>query len=202
VFFYVFNQASDRGSIVLTTMMLIVFLGAAVNGCASASRNIWAFARDGGTPWQAWLSKVHDHTVPRNAVYFTCIIAVLLALVNIGSSIAFNAILSLQLLALMSTYCISIGCVLYKRVTEPGSLPPAQFSLGRWGVAVNGVGFVYSFFVLFWAGWPEQQSINAVTLNWAPVMFGATLVFSLVYYIFQGHKTYAGPVVLVRPAND
>jgi choline transport protein len=144
---------------------------------------------------------VHNETVPRNAVYVTCVISILLALINLGSSIAFNAILSLQLLALMSTYCISIGCVLYKRLTKQ-SLPPAQWSLGRWGVWVNAVGFVYSFFILFWAGWPEQQAITAVTLNWAPVIFAGVLIFSLSFYLVQGRKTYAGPVVLVRPAND
>jgi choline transport protein len=65
VFFYVFQQASDRGSVVLTTMILAVFLGGAINGAASTSRNFWAFARDGGTPWRAWLSKVRIGCVSR-----------------------------------------------------------------------------------------------------------------------------------------
>lgn len=135
-------------------------------------------------------------------MYVTCVISILLSLVNLGSSIAFNAIISLQLLALMGTYCISIGCVLYKRLAKHETLPPAQFSLGRWGVWINAIGFLYSFFILFWSGWPEQQAITAVTLNWAPVMFGAVLLFSVSYYLVLGRKTYAGPVVLVRSMDD
>jgi amino acid transporter len=58
VFLYVFQQASNSGSIVLTTMMLLVFIGGGIDSAASTSRNVFAFARDGGTPLQAWLSKV------------------------------------------------------------------------------------------------------------------------------------------------
>jgi amino acid transporter len=66
VFFYIFRQASDPAAIGLTTMILAVFLGGAIDGAATTSRNFWAFARDGGTPWRAWLSKVRIECVSRN----------------------------------------------------------------------------------------------------------------------------------------
>jgi choline transport protein len=81
------------------------------------------------------------------------------------------------------------------------NLPPAQWSLGRYGIWINGVGFFYSFFVLFWAGWPSAKEITVETFNWSPVMFVGVFIFSVVYYIVWGHKTYAGPVVLVRQSK-
>jgi hypothetical protein len=35
-------------------------------------------------------------------------------------------------------------------------------------------------------------------MNWAPVMFGAAMLFSLVYYLMYAKVSYKGPVVLVR----
>jgi choline transport protein len=134
-------------------------------------------------------------------VFVTCGFTILLSLINLGSSIAFNAIISLQLMALMATYCISIGCVLYQRVVNKDiHLPPRQWDLGRYGTAINAVAFVYSFFVMFWVPWPPaaQKPFNAMTFNWSIVMFAAVLVFSLVYYVLHGRKGYAGPVTLVR----
>lgn len=145
------------------------------------------------------VTQVQRETVPQNAVILTCIITVLLSLINLGSSVAFNAIISLQLLSLMCTYCISIGCVFYQRLIGGGqSLPPAQWSLGRAGIWINGIGFFYSFFILFWAGWPGSKEFNTMTFNWAPVMFAGVFVFSLVYYVVYGKKSYKGPVVLVK----
>jgi amino acid transporter len=67
----------------------------------------------------------HKRNVPDNAVCLTSIAAGILCLVNLGSTFAFNIIVSLTLLALLSTYMISIGCVLLKRLIGE-ELPPAR----------------------------------------------------------------------------
>jgi amino acid transporter len=141
-------------------------------------------------------------TVPRNAILLTCIISCLLSLINIGSSVAFNAIISLQLMALMATYTISIGCVLYQRTLGGGAqLPYARWSLGRWGTPINAIAFVYSAQVLFWTGWPGQGMplLTLQNMNWSSVMFFGVMTISMVYYFIFGRTSYKGPVVLVRP---
>ena len=54
----------------------------------------------------------------------------------------------------MATYAISIGCVLWRRMRIPESLPPTKWSLGKWGVLVNGIGLTYAIYSFFWAFWP------------------------------------------------
>jgi amino acid transporter len=112
--------------------------------------------------------------------------------------VAFNAIISLQLLALMSTYCISIGCVLYQRLANPRELPPSVWNLGKWSLPVNAIGFLYSFYTLIWIAWPAAPSPTRETFNWASVMFVAVLIISFGFYVTTGVKSYSGPVVLVR----
>ncbi|KIW01233.1 uncharacterized protein PV09_07276 [Verruconis gallopava] len=200
-FIYVLQQCSYNGGIVLFVLIFMCLLAGVIDGNASTSRQTFAFARDGGLPFGKWLSKVskgHNSTVPRNAVIFSCLCTCLLSLINIGSTVAFNAIISLQLMALMATYSISIGCVLWARTFGEKRLPPAQWSLGRWGAPINAIGFLYSLFCLFWTPWPTVKDPNATNFNWAIVMMGGIVVLSTVWYFVGGRKKYQGPVALVR----
>jgi choline transport protein len=85
----------------------------------------------------------HNRNVPDNAVYLTSIAAGILCLVNLGSTFAFNIIVSLTLLALLLTYMITIDCVLRKRLLGK-ELPSARRSLGRFGIPIDGSLFLYS----------------------------------------------------------
>lgn len=215
VMLYVLMNASYKGCIPLIVMILVVALAGGIDSNCSTSRQMFAFARDGGLPGKAWLCKVSRFTwsiimfptngqqmnkdsIPWVSVVVTGIFTCILALINLGSSVAFNAIISLQLLALMSTYCVSIGCVLYQRIAHPGSLPVARWSLGKHGLWINAVGFVYSFFTLIWIAWPVSANPTTETFNWSSVMFVGVFVIALIFYYTTGKKSYAGPVVLVH----
>jgi choline transport protein len=66
-----------------------------------------------------------------------------MSLINLGSKVAFEAMISLATATLMATYLISIGCALLKRVRGQ-TLPSARWSLGRYGLPVNAVAIVYT----------------------------------------------------------
>lgn len=70
---------------------------------------------------------------------FTCC----MSLINLGSKVAFEAMLSLATVALMAAYLMSIGCVLLKRLRGE-DLPSARWSLGRYGLFVNAVALIYT----------------------------------------------------------
>jgi choline transport protein len=104
-------------------------------------------------------------------------------------------------MALMATYTISIGCVLWQRTANGGrNLPYARWSLGRFGTPINAIAFVYSIYVFFWTGWPGNKDPTLQQFNWSVVMFGGVGVISMIYYIIWGRRTFKGPVTLVR--ND
>ena len=98
----------------------------------------------------------------------------------------------------MLTYTISIGCVLWRRIACPETLPAARWSLGRWGIAVNTAGVLYAFWAFFWAFWPNSVPVNVGNFNWSSVMFVGVTLLSLVMYLFQGRFVYEGPAVLVE----
>lgn len=84
----------------------------------------------------------------------TSVLSICLSLIYIGSLVAFYAITSLLTVALLQCYYISIGCVLWRRITHPETLHPAEFSLGKFGIPINIAAVVYAMWCFFWAFWP------------------------------------------------
>ncbi|KAF9741968.1 amino acid transporter [Paraphaeosphaeria minitans] len=202
-FLYVFKGAmSPAGVNTLTIIVLLIVSAANINFGASTARQTFAFARDKGLPFSSWLARVHtSKEIPANAILFTCLITVLLSLINIGSLVAFNAIISLQIVSLMFTYFCSLSCVLYRRLYHPELLPIARWSLGRWGPLVNAVGLAYVVFAFFWSFWPNQTPLDTETFNWSVVMFVGVSVLALVMYAAEGRSMYTGPVKQCRMAR-
>ncbi|KAH1486697.1 hypothetical protein LV164_008420 [Aspergillus fumigatus] len=199
-FIYVFkNATSVAGVNGLTAIILIPVIFSNILFNASTSRQTFAFARDKGLPFARWIAKVDPRRkIPVNAIALSCIISCLLSLINIGSLTAFNAIISLNVAALMYTYIISISCIIYRKIWHPDTLPPRRWDLGRWGLTVNIVGLLYCMFALFWALWPSETPVTVDNFNWSVVIFGVVFVLSLVMYAVKGRREYHGPVVIVR----
>jgi amino acid transporter len=131
--------------------------------------------------------------IPLNAVIVSLGFGIAIALINLGSSVALNAIVSLTMSALLSSYMVSIGCIFAKRVRgEP--LPPARFSLGKWGMAVNVIALCFLFAFFIFAFFPTGRPVTATTMNWNIAMFGGITLFATVYYMIIGHKQYRPPV--------
>ena len=127
----------------------------------------------------------------------TCMFTILMSLINIGSTVAFNAVLSLSVVALMATYAISIGCILLRRMQgEP--FPPARWSLGRAGTPVNTVALVYISWAFFWSFWPNGFEPTLQTFNWAVVLFVGVMGIACLVYYLHARKYYEGPVAKVE----
>ncbi|KAI9719407.1 MAG: hypothetical protein M1812_003478 [Candelaria pacifica] len=133
----------------MSGIIILALLSAIIAEIATASRQVWSFARDKGLPYSSFLAKVDPRLpIPLNAIIVSFICGVGFSLVNLGSAVALNAIVSLTTSALLSSYVLSIGCILSKRLRGE-SLPPARWSLGRWGGVVNAISLVFliAFFV-------------------------------------------------------
>src|SRR5436190_616750 len=97
---------------------------------------------------------------------FTLVFTSLLCLVLIGSSVAFNIIFSVQLVGLISSYMIAIGCVAAKRLrNEP--LLPSRFSLGKAGLAVNIISLCFLALVFVMLLFPATPHPAPAAMNWS-----------------------------------
>ncbi|RDW84572.1 hypothetical protein BP6252_02162 [Coleophoma cylindrospora] len=192
------NTGSEAVALTLMIILLILVFSGNITALATTSRELWAFSRDRGFPCSNWISKINRRTnVPDNSVYLTSIVSGILCLINLGSTFAFNIIVSLTLLALLSTYMISIGCVLRLRLLKQ-PLPPARWSLGRFGIPINMFAFAYCGFVMVFSCFPVSVPVDTSTANWAPAVWAGVIALALVVYIVHGRKRYTPPVVFVE----
>ncbi len=189
----------------LTSIVLLMATFSCVTIMASASRQMYAFGRDKGLPCSAWLSQVHPTLgVPVNSVVLSTVISILLSLINIGSTVAFNSLVSLGSGTLMVSYIVCIGCFMWRRSCGSEPIPPAKFSLGRWALPVNIIAICYLSIVFIIAFFPAVPlpALDAQSMNWSSLIFTVVVVFAMAYYFAWSRHVYQGPVKFVRKVGD
>lgn len=134
-----------------------------------------------------------------NAVLVSFTIGALLSLINLGSSVAFNAILSIGVVSLLSSYIVSISCILLKRIRGQPLLE-RRWSLGKYGFAINAVGLAYLIIAWLFAFFPLGTPVTLETMNWASAVYGGVATVASIYFALFARKTYVAPVA--RVAKD
>jgi choline transport protein len=135
--------------------------------------------------------------IPLRAVCISLVVSSLLACINLGSSTALNAINSLGGVSILTSYFITISCLIWRRVAGR-PLPPRRWSLGRFGLAINIAALLFLLPVWFFAFWPLATPVTPANMNWSSTMFGGTISFALVYYAVRARHQYVGPVLQVK----
>jgi len=192
--FYTATQ-SFAGATVMTCIITTLTMCSAISNVATGSRQLFAFARDNGLPAGRILSYVRPGwDIPLNAIIFSFLFTSLLSLIQLGSSTAFNAILSIGVVALLTSYITSMSCLLLKRIRGE-ELLPRRWSLGvPMGWACNIIGLAYLILAFVMAFFPLGQPVTAETMNWACAVYGGVGLLSIVWYFVHARHTYVAPV--------
>jgi amino acid transporter len=198
---FVTSTGSVNGAVALASIIIICIFLSVLNFTAATSRQIFAFARDDGFPFRNWIAKVnHKSGSPENALTVVFLFVVLITLIVLGSSVAFQAIISLGVLALAFTNELSILCLVWRRLYG-APLPSYTWSLGRAGLPINIAGSVYGFYLMFFAVIPPEYPVTAANFNWSLVMFITVMGFATIYYLLFAKRVYEGPVVVCQPTQ-
>jgi choline transport protein len=125
--------------------------------------------------------------IPTRALYLVCTLCGLLALINIGSTTAFFAILSLATLALYISYLPPILFFLLRKLEgrQPARGP---FSLGRWGIPINIFALVYGVFIIIWLPFPTTLPVTKNTFNYSGPIWIGCFILALIDWFVSGHK--------------
>ncbi|KAF2772311.1 amino acid transporter-like protein [Teratosphaeria nubilosa] len=189
---------SKAGANVMTAIVIIDLTSCCISEVATASRQLWSFARDNGLPASKWLSHVAaDWNIPMRAVMVSFVITSLLACINLGSTTALNAINSLGGVSILSSYFVTIACLVWRRLYG-APLPPRRWSLGKWGLPINILALCWIIPMWLFEFFPLAQPVTATNMNWNSVMFVGVLVLAAVYYAVVGRHIYTGPVAQVK----
>lgn len=192
---YILAQVTGpKTGVALTALVLVTALFCSISITVAASRSTWAVARDEAIPLAHVFSKIHRGS-PVAALCLVTGIQMLLGLINLGSSSAFTAFVSVGVIALAGAYAIPIFLSLWYGRVE---VERAEWNVGRFGWFFNVVALVWIVFELVLFSMPTVLPVTAVSMNYASVVFVGFMAFSVVWYAVHARKCELSRLLRVR----
>ncbi|OQD93259.1 hypothetical protein PENSOL_c034G08056 [Penicillium solitum] len=185
---------SNAGGICLLMLPLVCLVFAIISVMTTSSRMIFAFARDGGLPASRFFAKVHPTLkLPLNALILTVVVVIAFGCIFLGSSSAFNAIISASVVALDLSYGIpiAINCLQGRR-----SLPERKWKLPNalgWFVDLVALSYIALTTVLF--VFPPSSTVTGSSMNYCIAAFAVIIIISVFQWFVDGRKNFTGPRV-------
>ncbi|KAJ5110947.1 hypothetical protein N7532_001482 [Penicillium argentinense] len=188
---------NNAGAVCLLIFPLVCMLFATTAIMTTSSRMCYAFARDGGLPFSRFFSKVHPTLkVPLNSLYLNLGLVIIFGLIFLGSSSAFNAIISASVVWLDLAYGIpiAINCIRGRNTLpeRPFVLPVA---LG-WILNIISLAYISLTTILFL--FPPELPATGSSMNYCVAAFGIVVILCAVTWFADGRKNYVGPRIEVE----
>jgi choline transport protein len=213
---YYLATKSVAATNIFVVAILLVIVVSLFNAFASISRLTWAFARDHGLPFSSIFSnvssrqpnpqhanfrKVHPKLrMPLNALGLIGVVCFILSLIYIGSTTAFNAIGSLNLIALHLSYVFPILFILLRKIRGP-PIAYGPFKLGRWGIPVNIFSLLYLVYVIIFIPFPTMLPVTGSNMNYSGPILIIVVIGAIADWFVSGYKRFQFPVAHYIPRD-
>lgn len=185
---YIFLQVmgSPGGGLGLMFLVLAITVFCSISITVAASRCTWAFARDDALPLSRLWARVDDRLgVPVWSLVLTTVIQMLLGLINLGSSTAFNAFVSVGVMSLAISYAIPILVSLWDRRVQ---VSKARWNCGKFGLAINLLALLWIAFETVLFSMPTTLPTTETTMNYASVLLVGFVVLAGIWYLVYARK--------------
>ena len=156
-----FYQAvgTRAGAVVLESLVAATGILCLVSSQTWQSRLCWSFARDRGVPGHHLLSKVHSKLgVPTYAHFISCCLVAAVGCLYLGSTAAFNSMVSASIVLLYVSYSIPVTCLLLR---GRDTIQHGPFWFRRFGLFSNIVLLSWTFFTIVMYSFPAQMPAKA-----------------------------------------
>lgn len=192
----ILNATGNKaGTVCLLIFPLVCMLFATTSIMTTSSRMTYAFARDGGLPFSRFFARVHPKLdVPLESLGLTVLVVLIFGCIFLGSSDAFNAIVSASVVALGVSYGMPVAVnVLRGRKMLPPTRPFVLPTWFGWVANLIGLAFVIITTVLF--VFPPALPVTGTSMNYCIVAFGIVFLISIIQWFVDGRKNYTGPKI-------
>jgi choline transport protein len=164
------------------------------NGLASVTRLMWAFARDNGLPFSDFFVKVDRRLkIPLRALGLVTGWIFVLSFMQMGSTAAFNGIMSLSALGLYISYLFPLSFLVWGRLK--GDVPSGAYSLGRWGLTLNLVAILFATYFAVFLPFPPTLPVTPENMNFSGPVLGFIMLCSCVDWVARGRHKWTGPTM-------
>jgi len=197
-----FNSLGQRPTLALWAIVVIVQYMMGSSMLLAASRQSFAFSRDGALPFSNILYRMNSYTkTPVNTVWFTAIFAIALGLLAFAGETAINAVFTISVIALYVAYSIPIVA----RFAFKNDFKPGPFTLGVFGFPCAIISVSWMTFMSIVFMFPTTPQSSAPDMNYSVVVLGGVLILSVLWYYFPvygGVHWFTGPVPNVGKVID
>ncbi|CAF2790900.1 unnamed protein product [Rotaria sp. Silwood2] len=186
-------QISTPSSVALlfTILLIICLYFAGVSATTVSSRIGYAMARDNLFPYSKYLSIVYQRThTPLPCVFLVCVINILLLLLQLVSTTAFAAIISISNIGFQFSYMLPI---LFRITSSRRTFPKGHFNLGKFSFISGLLSTMWLFVTCLILAFPYNYPITAENFNWTIVVCSVVCLLAGIYWIFVAGKQFAGP---------
>ncbi|KAJ6134450.1 hypothetical protein N7523_000772 [Penicillium sp. IBT 18751x] len=185
----IFYQAtSTKGGAFGLVFMVWIALGPCVIGSQlSTGRVFWAFARDEGLPLSRVWARVHPRLgSPFNAQLCVGVIISLLGLIYLGSTTAFNSMMSSAVTINNLAYLVPIltNVILFRKTMQKGPFYMNQIT----GMTVNIISVLWLVFAIIFFSFPFEMPATSSNMNYTCVVIGGFLLIELAWWLIAGKK--------------
>ncbi|WP_369195294.1 APC family permease [Streptomyces djakartensis] len=175
----------ETGARLVMAVVLISFLSCTISLQAAAGRLIYSYARDEMIVGHRLLRRFdHVRAVPGYALLVSAAVPLLIAFASLLSEDALTNIVSFAILGIYASFQMVVLAALRARLK--GWRPAGEFTLGRWGTAVNIGALAYGIFAIVnicWARTPEKSWWE----NWIVLLCGAIVLGTGLLYMVTTH---------------
>ncbi|KAF5323197.1 hypothetical protein D9758_016727 [Tetrapyrgos nigripes] len=197
-----FNAFGTKGTLALWAFVVLVQYMMGSSMLLAASRQTYAFSRDGALPFSGWLYRMNGYTkTPVNTVVFDAFLALLLGLLVFAGDQAINAVFAISVTGLYIAYAIPIAA----RFAGDNDFEPGPFTLGVFSLPVAIVAVVFMLFLGIVFFFPTSPQTDVQDMNYTIVVLGGVMILSLVWYYFPkygGVHWFKGPVATIEGFDD
>ncbi|KAK1967335.1 amino acid transporter [Colletotrichum sublineola] len=195
------SQATGSSAAATAFVVILSVCGcfACTGALQTASRLTWSFARDDAIIFSSFLREMHPTLdVPVNALIVNFVLVFALGCVFLGSSTAFNALVATGLILQQVSFTFPAALALYHRSRGPAAfekvLPRRRFGLpGVFGFLANFLTIVHGLLALVFYVFPAVMPVSASNMNYAIVVLGVMVLFSVANWFGYANKKYKGP---------
>ncbi|KAJ6613810.1 amino acid/polyamine transporter I [Mycena sp. CBHHK59/15] len=190
------------GMLVIWSFVFISLFMAGISFLTSASRQAFAFSRDGALPFSRYLYNINSYTgTPVRCVWFSATCATLLGLIPFAGPAAAGSIFSLVVVGQYLANSMPVAA----RHLGGQDFKRGPFHLGVFSMPVAIVAVLWMWFMTTVLMFPAAPDPVEQTMNYTVVVTGGVLLLALLYYYFPvygGRYWFQGPVANVEAEDQ
>ncbi|KAF2114462.1 choline transport protein [Lophiotrema nucula] len=197
---------SRAAAVVLTVLLGICFINGTMGCITSASRLLYAMARDKGMIFPSVFGTIHKALdVPVAAILLVFGFNLCFGLLYLGPSVAFNAYVASCTIFLNLSCALPVVVLLIRGRAEllRHQTPETPFKLGRYGYLCNVIAVVFVGVTTVFFCFPGALPVSKDNMNYVSAVIGIFLVLLSAYWIMYGSR-FEGPKfdVIMGIANE